>query len=149
MNESKRVLDDLLVNLFNYILTLEENNLKKKHIRLSINEVHLLDAVAKLADTSMSSIARKLMVTQGTLSTSASKLIDKGYIERYRDPSDGRVVRLKLTEKADNVIKVHNNFHEGMIDTILKELNFEDDMILIKSLARIMEYFKKNYEQNE
>jgi DNA-binding MarR family transcriptional regulator len=146
MQTSKKVLDDLLVNLFNHILTLEENNLKRKHIRLTMNEVHFLDAVDKLEDTSMSTIAKKLMVTQGTLTTSASKLIKKGYVERYRDSSDGRVVRLGLTEKADNIIEIHDKFHEEMIDSILKDLNVEDDLVLIKSLDRIMDYFKKNYE---
>jgi DNA-binding MarR family transcriptional regulator len=94
----------------------------------------------------MSTIAKKLMVTQGTLTTSASKLIKKGYVERYRDPSDGRVVRLGLTEKADNIIEIHDKFHEEMIDSILNDLNVEDDLVLIKSLDRIMDYFKKNYE---
>jgi len=148
MQTSKKILDELLVNLFNHILTLEESNLKKKHIRLSMTEVHLLDAVDKLEDTSMSSIAKKLMVTQGTLTTSASKLIKKGYVERYRDSVDGRVVRLRLTDKSDSVIQIHDKFHEEMIDSILLDLNIEDDLVLIKSLDRIMDYFKKNYENN-
>lgn len=146
MSKAKKTLNELLVDLFNYILLLEETNIKQKGINLSMNEVHIVDIIDKISDNSMSSIAKKLMVTQGTLTTSSNRLVRKGFVERYKDEKDKRIVRLRLTEKAAKIIQVHDQFHNDMIDAIIEDLHVDDDVVLLKSLERVMQYFKQNYE---
>lgn len=93
----------------------------------------------------MSAIAKRLMVTQGTLTVSTSKLVKKGYVERVRDERDKRIVRLKLTERAENILEIHNRFHEEMIERLLNELELDKEVELIQSLRNLMEFFKGNY----
>lgn len=145
MDDTRHTLNELLVDLFNYILLIEEKNLRDQRVKLSMTEVHILEAIEKSESNMMSAIAKRLMVTQGTLTVSTSKLVKKGYVERVRDERDKRIVRLKLTERAENILEIHNRFHEEMIERLLNELELDKEVELIQSLRNLMEFFKGNY----
>ena len=145
MTDTRHTLNELLVNLFNYILLIEEKNLQDQGVNLSMTEVHILEAIEKSPSNMMSAIAKRLMVTQGTLTVSTSKLVKKGYIERCKDDKDKRIVRLSLTDKAEHVLSIHDSFHEKMIDKLLNELELDKEEELIQSLRNIMDFFKSNY----
>ena len=149
MDRTRHTLNELLVGMFNYILYLEERNLKQKGVKLSMNEVHILESIQKASDNSMSHIAKRLMVTQGTLTTNVAKLVTKGYVERLRDPVDKRVVRLNITEKAEEVLKVHEDFHREMIDKTIGDLGLDENEVLIQSLENILEYFRQVYGRDD
>lgn len=149
MDRTRHTLNELLVSMFNYILYLEERNLKQKGVKLSMNEVHILESIQKASDNSMSHIAKRLMVTQGTLTTNVAKLVTKGYVERLRDPDDKRVVRLNITEKAEEVLKVHEDFHREMIDKTIGDLGLDENEVLIQSLENILEYFRQVYGRDD
>jgi DNA-binding MarR family transcriptional regulator len=141
--ENKQMLNELLVNLFNYILLLEERNLKKHGLNnLSITEIHIIEAIAKVDAPSMSEVANRLMVTAGTLSTSVNRLIQKGFVESERSENDRRVVLLSLTQKGKEAFDIHEVFHDNMIRHILKNTKINEDELLLESLGKLMEFFK-------
>lgn len=145
MNDTRHTLNELLVGLFNYILLIEENNLSHQGVKLSMTEVHILEAIQKSESNMMSAIAKKLMVTQGTLTVSTGKLVKKGYIERIRDEKDKRIVRLVLTDKAEDVLAIHDQFHGEMIEKIVNELEIDKEQELIVSLKKVLAFFKEKY----
>lgn len=141
--DNRRILNDLLVELFNYILLLEERNLKVHGLnRLSITEIHIIEAISKVNVPSMSEVAQRLMVTVGTLSTSVNRLVQKGFVSSKRSELDRRVVLLSLTEKGLEALKIHDEFHEKMIDNILENTKVNEDALLIESLKKVMDFFK-------
>lgn len=145
MNDTRHTLNELLVDLFNYILLVEEKNLRDHGVQLSMTEVHIIENIQKSDSNMMSAIAKRLMVTQGTLTVSTSKLVKKGYVEKLKDEKDKRVVRLKLTDKSTQVLEEHDKFHEKMIDKLLNELELDKEQELIQSLRNLMEFFKEKY----
>lgn len=145
MKDARHTLNELLVNLFNYILLIEEKNLRDQNVDLSMTEVHILEAIEKSDSNMMSAIAKRLMVTQGTLSVSTAKLVKKGYINRVKDEKDKRIVRLTLSEKANDVLKIHEKFHTEMIDKVVDELEVDKDEKLMKSLENVLAFFKERY----
>lgn len=145
MNETRRTLNDLLVVLFNKILVIEENNLRKEQIDLSMTEIHILEAIKKSNSNMMSAIAKYLMITQGTLTVSIAKLEKKGYVKREKDKNDRRIVRLQLLEKADHVLAIHDRFHTEMIDKIVEELDIEKEQELLRMLQNVSTFFKEKY----
>ena len=145
MDDTRHTLNELLVDLFNYILLIEEKNLRDQGVKLSMTEVHILEAIQKSESKMMSAVAKSLMVTQGTLTVSTSKLVKKVYVERVKDERDKRIVRLKLTDKANQVLEIHENFHEEMIDKLLNELDLHKEVELIQSLRNLMNFFKERY----
>lgn len=145
MEKAKHNLNELLVGLFNYILYIEEKNLKKNGVTISMNDVHVLENIEKTSDNSMSHIAQRLMITQGTLTTNVSKLIKKGYVVRYKDDNDKRIVRLKNTDKAQEVLKVHDDFHRNMIDKTISELGFDKNEAINEALENMLAFFREEF----
>lgn len=138
----REVLNELLVNMFNQILTLEETFLKERGIELSMSEVHTLEAIERSETKTMSDIAQALRITQGTFTVNANRLSKKGYVYRTRDEEDRRVFRLKLTDKAQHVMAVHNKFHENMIETIVSQLSPNEKDLLVDSLSQVNVFFE-------
>jgi len=141
----KEVINELLVDVFNHILGIESDVLKKRGVKISMTEVHVLEAIRNSQIPTMGSVAQKLRVTLGTLTTSINVLVRKNYVTRYRDEADRRKVYLKLNESALEVLLIHDEFHNEMISSIFKDLELEKDEVLMKSLENISQYFKEHY----
>lgn len=145
MVSPKEVINELLVDVFNHILSIEADVLKKRGVKISMTEVHVLEAIKNSPVPTMGNVAQKLRVTLGTLTTSVNVLVRKNYVIRYRDEADRRKVYLQLNESAFEVLKVHEEFHEEMIESMFKDLELEKDEALMKSLENISQYFKQRY----
>ena len=146
-SNTRQTLNELLVDLFNFILYIQEKYMKEKCVPLTMYEVHLLENVSKIKNNTIGNIADAMLVTKGTLSVNASRLIKKGYLTKYVDKDDRRVVRVEITDKAKEVLKIHDEFHENLIDRALEDLNLSDNEILNKSFESILNYFKTEYKK--
>jgi DNA-binding MarR family transcriptional regulator len=145
MISPKEVINELLVDVFNHILSIENDVLKKRGVKLSMTEVHVLEAVRNAEIPTMGNVAHKLRVTLGTLTTSVNVLVRKNFVYRYRDETDRRKVFLKLNQSALDVLKIHDEFHNEMVESLFQDLQLEKDELLMKSLENISEYFKQRY----
>ncbi len=143
MSEAKAIINELLVDIFNRILSIEGEELKKQGIKLSMNEIHVLEAVSVVEEPNMTNLAAKLGVTIGSATTAINTLVQKGYVRRYTDDSDRRKVLIALESPSKQVLKIHDQFHKKMIDSIFEDLNIEEDEVLIASLKKVSSYFKK------
>lgn len=93
-------INDYLVDIFNNVLIIEEMSLKTSRFNdISVKEMHTIDVIGTVPDSTPSDVSRALMVTLGTVTTSLNNLERKGYIERIRSTKDRRVVHLHLTKK--------------------------------------------------
>ena len=72
--------------------------------------MHTIDVVGKNPNATPSSVAKELMVTLGTVTTSLNNLERKGYIERTRSEVDRRVVHLNLTKNGRLIYRLHRRF---------------------------------------
>ncbi|MFA5470775.1 MAG: MarR family transcriptional regulator [Acholeplasmataceae bacterium] len=145
MVSAKEVINELLVDVFNHILSIEAEVLKNRGVKLSMTEVHVLEAIKNTEDPTMGNIANKLRITMGTLTTSINVLVRKNFVNRFRDENDRRKVYIELLESALEVLKIHDEFHEEMVSSLLKDLDLEKDELLLKSLENISNYFKQRY----
>ena len=145
MDSPKEVLNELLVEVFNHILSIEGETLKKRGVRLSMNEIHVIEAIKKTEEPTMTHLARRLRVTVGTLTTAMNRLVEKGYCTRYREEEDKRKVLIALTNKAFEALEIHDHFHDEMIDAVITDMNLEKDEALLQSLKNISTYFKNKY----
>ena len=94
----------------------------------------------------MSSIAAKLKITVGSLTTSMNSLVNKGYVARSRSEKDRRVVNVYLLEKGIAAYKHHEEFHEKMLDAIMETLSPEELVVWAKSCDRLT-HFLKSYDK--
>ncbi len=145
MDTPKTVINELLVEVFNHILSIEGQSLRERGVKVSMTEVHVLEAIDKSTIPTMTNIAKKVRVTVGTLTTSINRLVEKGYVTRYREEEDKRKVLIALTHKAKEVLRIHDSFHDEMIDSVITDMNLEEDEVLMQSLTNIRDYFKNKY----
>lgn len=147
MDRNKKILNELLVEIFNDILQIEERALKQGVINdLSVTEIHTIEAIGMYTERTMSEVAQDLKITVGTLTTAINKLIKKGYVERKRIEEDRRVVLIKLTKKGKLAYRLHEKFHSDMIKKTIEGLSKEEEEVLISSLDRLNMFFKKEYD---
>ncbi|WP_459835242.1 MarR family winged helix-turn-helix transcriptional regulator [Clostridium carnis] len=147
MRKAEKIVNELLVQIFNDILQIEERTLKQGHFSdLSVTEMHTIEAIGMYDKRTMSEVAQDLEITVGTLTTAINKLIKKDYVERKRIEEDRRVVLVGLTKKGKLAYRLHEKFHSEMVKSTIDGLTEKEEEVLISSLERLNEYFKEKHE---
>ncbi|KOA19059.1 transcriptional regulator SlyA [Clostridium homopropionicum DSM 5847] len=142
----KAVLNELLVDTFNDILTIEQSALKSGKLNdLSVTEVHTIDTIGMYNPRTMSEVAADLGITVGTLTTAINNLVKKGYVQRQRCEDDRRVVKIILTRKGKLAYRVHEKFHSDMIAATIEDLSEDEEKILTTALSKLNAFFTKKY----
>jgi len=93
----------------------------------------------------MTEVANDLNITVGTLTTAITKLVKKEYVERTRGEEDRRSVMIALTRKGKLAYRVHERFHQDMINETINGLTDEEEEVLIGSLEKVNKFFKSKY----
>ena len=152
MENRGKELNLFLVRVFNEILRTEERDLAAEYPKLSLREIHLIDAVCRAADRGLdnraTAIAAAQGVTAGTLTTAVTLLEKKGYLERRRDEKDRRAVRILPTAAARAANAVHARFHREMVDGLLAVLTEEETGVLVRALGHLAGFFQEKDRQN-
>ncbi|MBF0661297.1 MULTISPECIES: MarR family winged helix-turn-helix transcriptional regulator [unclassified Rhodococcus (in: high G+C Gram-positive bacteria)] len=111
------------------------------------SEIEVLRAVAERPGSSISEIARALDLQNSNVSTTVSRLVDRGLLERRADPNDGRSHRIHQTDLARrNNALIDAMWARGIRD-LLTTLSPEEAHTLIEAaplLARLGS-MPKNY----
>jgi len=147
MKENEIIANELLVKIFNNILEIEENILKKGEFKdLSVREMHILESISKVNNSTMSEVSKDLSITVGTLTIGIDKLIRKGYVLRRRIEEDRRVVIVELTEKGIRANKEHSDFHKEMISSMFVGIDEPEKSVLTRGLEKLNNYFEEKNE---
>lgn len=139
----KTTLNEVLVKLFRDVTTIEERAIKTgEYKELTVNDMHVIEAIDVKEAKNMTSVAKALSVTTGTLTISVNGLVKKGYVERTRSEEDRRVVLISLTAKGRKAFMQHQCFHQAMIASIVEGLSDEEQEILEKALRNASQFFR-------
>ena len=140
--ESYDVFHDILVNLFQEIMDIEEKALITAEFKnISVNDMHIIEAIGTGEPKNMSTVAKLMSVTVGTLTIAINNLVKKGYVSRVRSEEDRRVVLIFLTEKGKRAYQHHREFHDGMVKALVEGLDEGQQKILVKSLLNLRTFF--------
>ena len=136
-------INEVLVKLFNDVMTIEEKAIiTGKFTDISNNDMHIIEAIGIDEPKNMSTIAKLLSVTVGTLTIAINSLVKKGYVDRVRSEKDRRVVYISLTDKGLKAYEHHREFHNKMVEAVLSDLEEDELPVLMKSLGNLVEFFK-------
>ena len=143
-----KILNELLVKLFKNIMEIEEKYLITPEFKdISVNDMHIIEAIGLKEPKSMSAVAKLMSVTTGTLTKSMDGLSEKGYVIRERGKKDKRIVFVSLTGKGRRAFAHHEGFHRDMISKIKDGINEQEVAILIYALAKLNDYFNSIYKE--
>ena len=136
-------LNDVLVNLFRDINSIEEKAITSQEYKdLTNNDMHVIEAIGIGEPKNMSSIARELSVTVGTLTIAMNSLVKKGYVERSRGLEDRRGVYISLSERGRKAYGHHARFHREMIESLTSDLSEDEMQTLVKALMKLNQWFR-------
>lgn len=142
MEDAYRKINDTLVSLINEIWELEEKAIITEQFKdLTNNDMHVIEAIGLGEGKNMSTIAKKLNITVGSLTTAMNSLVKKLYVERYRSEEDRRVVYVKLTAKGKKAYHHHEDYHDQMTKAILDRLDDAELPVLVKMLDALTDFF--------
>lgn len=153
MYENKEKLNRFLVDVFNEITKTEEKCIAKgRYNNLTIRELHVIEAICicnEQGKNTVTSISAFLGIVPGTLTVSLNSLGKKGYIQRIKDETDKRVVRVIATCEGEKANAAHKRFHEQMVDDVFATLTHEEMQVLIKGLGSISSFFREKTNKEE
>ena len=108
----------------------------EKNIRsfdLTVSEFGVLEFLYHKGDQPVQEIAKKILVTSGTITYVINKLVEKDFVERKQCTNDKRIFYIHLTKKGER--KIANIFpdHEDFLDGLFKELSEGEKNLLIEN----------------
>lgn len=137
-------LNELLVTLFRDVMDIEQKVIITPEFKdITNNDMHVIEAIGIGEPKNMSSIARELSVTVGTLTIAMNSLVKKGYVERSRGLEDRRVVYISLSERGRKAYGHHARFHREMIESLTSDLSEDEMQTLVKALMKLNQWFSQ------
>ena len=143
MAEYEERLNFLLTDTFDNILNMEQKMLKHIHNALTISEVHLIDAVGRSDKTNtVSEIANVLNLAVPSVTIAVNKLVKKGYLNKAKNPDDGRSVYIMLTREGRKIYRLHRYFHIKMIQALCSSLTENEKTVLLNVIEKLDDFFR-------
>lgn len=104
------------------------------------SQSHILFLLERDGAKKMTELAKVLGLTPGALTTASDKLIGKGYITRFRDEKDRRVVYLEMSEKGNEQLTELRNEGRKAMKEVFNHLTVGD----LESLIDLFEQASNN-----
>lgn len=144
--KSREMINQLLKDVFYNILDIQQAAIAKQTNHcLTINELHVLEAVEAAQPAVMGNVAAMLGVKLSTLTVSVNRLESKNMVRRIRNDNDRRKVWLELTGEGLRYNSIHRAFHEEMISAVVDEFGIEEIPALMKALTALRDFFRTKY----
>ena len=110
---------------------------KLKMPEVTTQQMKLLRILSHYDNSTMKELARMADVTTPTVTGLVDRMVGNGLAERVDDPSDRRIVRVKLTRKAKNLRDRWRRLRGEKIDRVMARLNSKDRRKFIEAFETI------------
>lgn len=142
MSDFKKEINVFLTKTFNNILMFEQKCLNESENKLTINDIHIIEQIGLEGDKKMTDIADAMGVTLATMTASADRLVKKGCIIRKRSETDRRIVLISLTHYGEVMCKLHERFHNKMVNKVTEKLSEGELEMLSAALSKLSDFFE-------
>lgn len=76
--------------------------------------------------SSVSEIAKRLLISKPNMTPIIDKLLSDGYVHRYNNPDDRRIIMVELTNKGQDFLKEQEQNMKNKLTDIISPLSDED-----------------------
>ena len=104
---------------------------------LTLIQAQILREVNDNKNLSIGSLAKIMNIQSGNTSSMCKQLEKKGYLQRQRDKSDERVVKITLTDKGISTIDEINDIIKEKYSSILSDESSNDLHDIISGLQNL------------
>lgn len=137
-DEDINLLDDFLRRLVHKYNELEKEHLGKHDlVHLTIADMRAMHWIGKSRRERMTSLAKHLKLTVGTLTTTVDRLVKRGYVQRDRLEDDRRVVEVSLSPKGQEAFDRIQTVKKSIAERIFNDLSDEERRVLKSILSKL------------
>jgi len=104
---------------------------------LNFSDFSIMEALLHKGPMPINTIGEKVLLTSGSMTAAANRLVEKGFITRIQDPSDGRCFYLHLTKRGRRLIADVFDRHSQNLEKIAAVLNSQERSELVRLLKKI------------
>ena len=131
-------LNELLVTLFRDVMDIEQKVIITPEFKdITNNDMHVIEAIGIGEPKNMSSIARELSVTVGTLTIAMNSLVKKGYVERIQSTTDKREYRLRPTQKYIDYYNISYSYLHLVMERAKQRFD-PDDLAKLEEMLQVV-----------
>lgn len=107
------------------------------HTGLSITDFMILEALLHKGPLPINEIGKKILLTSGSMTAAANRLMERGLIEKIQDPADGRRFYLHLTKKGLKLISRAYREHSNSLTELFGCLDQNERHELVRLLKKV------------
>lgn len=141
MEDFARRFEELLPVISRYIHKADSGDFMK--MNLTFSQVMMLGLIGQKRSPKMKDLATELGVTLSNVTGMIDRLILSGYVKRYEDPSDRRVVRVKLTSKGAEIKARVSSHKKQCMERVFSKLSISDRSAIIRIMEKLAKEINK------
>ena len=125
-----------LIEIITKLINDLEAQFVKKYLEegFTARQIVYIDTINRLDNPNLGEIAKALKLSKPSVTAIVDKLASKGYIEKFQSDEDRRSFHVHLSTKGKNLVKMHGETHNKLVDMLHKNLDSKD----LKKLVTIL-----------
>ena len=124
---------------FNFL----EKGLAKEGIEnIPASHGDIINIISELGESCVKDITKRSYKDKSTISFIIKNLVKLGYAEKITDKLDGRMVRVRLTEKGKNENAKASYLSDSLVKKLFSDMSVEERNILFMLLAKVEKNLK-------
>lgn len=143
-------------NMPPYILELESKisllfrTVKERHVtdaseaEISMPQFFCMFMLSKCGKQKMSELASNLALSYASATNLINRLSESGYVNRYDDPEDRRVVMVELSEKGNSIMTAVREKHINEMTKRCNQLSKDELDTLLKGMDLLIKIVSTN-----
>jgi DNA-binding MarR family transcriptional regulator len=121
---------------------------RAQETNLPIRESHIeILRVVNESPCRIQDVADTLHLAHNTVSTAVQQMVERGLLEKFSDRTDGRVVRLRLTEAAEQHMGRWRKLRKLILSEQIEQLSSSEQQALGQALP-VLENLVRGLESN-
>ncbi|MBF8808066.1 MAG: MarR family transcriptional regulator [Enterococcus lacertideformus] len=147
MNKRLDLISEML-DLTNEITWLNKPKLEQALQGYSLNEIELIEKIAKIPHPNVTKLANASYMTRGAISKQTKKMLSKGLIESYQKPENKKERYFRLTAKGQRLNQVHQELHDEFLEenaSVFHQITDEE----FNTIFRFIGHFRENLKRKK
>ena len=130
---------ELIEIITELIADLEAEFIKKyQEEGFTARQIVYIDTINMLGNPNLGEIAKALKLSKPSVTAIVDKLASKGYINKFQSDEDRRSFHVHLSAKGKNLVKMHAETHNKIVDMLQDNLDRKELKNLVTILNKVV-----------
>lgn len=151
MAEQKKMREDAftVIGFMRRLRLALTHGLNKRMAKSGINvaQFSVLALIEQKDEPTMGDLTEKLGTTMGAVTSLIDRLVYAGYVERRRNESDRRVVRVGLTPEGQKVLDLHLSWGADNLVRFFDTVSPDERVTFVDVFARLVDSIESDIEK--